>query len=258
MDLNLTGRKAVITGASKGIGLAIARQLAQEGCRLALVSRDQERLAAARAAICAVAPDARIAIMAADLSRDDSHALVVEAHGDADILVNNAGAIPQGDLLSVDQARWREAWDLKVFGFIGLTRAFYGRMAARKAGVIVNIIGMGGERFDKGYITGAAGNASLMAFTRALGGASARDGVRVVGINPGPVATDRMETRLRVFAQQQFGDAERWRELTADMPFGRAGKPEEIAAATAFLASDLSAYTTGTILTIDGGLANAS
>lgn len=258
MDLHLTGRKALITGASKGIGFAIARQLAEEGCRLALVSRDEARLAAARSAILTAVPQSDIAILAADVSRDDSHAAIADAHGDADILVNNAGAIPQGTLLEVDQQRWREAWDLKVFGFIGVTRAFYARMAARRAGVIINIVGMGGERFDAGYITGAAGNASLMAFTRALGGASPRDGVRVVGINPGPVATDRMETRLRNLAQSQFGDAERWRELTANMPFGRAGAPEEIAAATAFLASDRSAYTTGTILTIDGGLAHAS
>ncbi|MFC3265135.1 SDR family oxidoreductase [Camelimonas abortus] len=144
-----------------------------------------------------------------------------------------------------------------MFGFIGVTRAFYARMAARRAGVIVNIIGMGGERLDVNYLAGAAGNASLMAFTRALGGASHRDGVRVVGINPGPIATGRMETRLRAIAARRFGDAERWRELTAEMPFGRPGRPEEIAAAAAFLASDLSAWTSGTILTIDGGLANA-
>ena len=258
MDLHLTGRKALVTGASKGIGFAIARRLAAEGCRLALISRDEGRLEAARSAIRAEAPGANIAILAADVAHDASAALLADAHGDADILVNNAGAIPQGTLQEVDQQRWREAWDLKVFGFIGVTRAFYTRMAARRAGVIINIIGMGGERLDAHYITGAAGNASLMAFTRALGGASPRDGVRVVGINPGPIATDRMETRLRAHAQRQFGDAERWRELTADMPFGRPGAPEEIAAAAAFLASDCSAYTTGTILTIDGGLANAS
>lgn len=258
MDLHLAGRKALVTGASKGIGFAIARQLAAEHCRVVLVASDQTRLEAARQQLLTSAPEADIAIFAADVSRDETAERLAEAHGDADILVNNAGAIPQGDLQAVDQQRWRAAWDLKVFGYIGVARAFYARMAARRAGVIINIIGMGGERLDAQYITGAAGNAALMAFTRALGGASHRDGVRVVGINPGPVATDRMETRLRVNASRQLGDPERWRELTADMPFGRAGAPEEIAAATAFLASDRSAYTTGTILTIDGGLAHAS
>ncbi|GGC66770.1 short-chain dehydrogenase/reductase [Chelatococcus reniformis] len=256
MDLGLAGRKALVTGASKGIGLATAKLLAQEGCRVVLVSRDQDRLEAARGAILAEVTGADLAIHAADVSRDETAATLAAAHGDVNILVNNAGAIPLGDIASIDQARWREAWDLKVFGFIGVTRAFYALMAARGAGVVVNIIGMGGEKVDAAYIAGSAGNAALMAFTRALGGASPAQGVRVVGINPGPIATDRMETRLRTQAAQTLGDADRWRELTAGMPFGRPGRPEEIAAAVAFLASDRSAFTTGTVLTIDGGLAN--
>lgn len=256
MDLGLKGRKALVTGASKGIGFATAKLLAQEGCRVVIVSRDQDRLSEARDKILADAPNADVAIEAKDVARDESAGELAAAHGDIDLLVNNAGAIPLGRLTEVDQARWREAWDLKVFGFIGVTRAFYALMAKRKAGVIINIIGMGGEKVDAAYIAGAAGNAALMGFSRALGGSSPADGVRVVGINPGPVATDRMVGRLRHGAKEQFGDAERWRELTGSMPFGRPGQPEEIAAAVAFLASDRSAYTTGTILTIDGGLSN--
>ena len=103
------------------------------------------------------------------------------------------------------------------------------------------------------YIAGSSGDASLMAFTRAMGAAAPRDGLRVVGINPGPVETDRMTTRLRREAQAQFGDAERWRELTKGTPFLRAATPQEIAWMAAFLASDKSAYTTGTIVTVDGG-----
>src|SRR5438093_390646 len=95
--------------------------------------------------------------------------------------------------------------------------------------------------------------ASLMAFTRAMGGTAPRDGLRVVGINPGPVMTDRLITLMRTRAQTQFGDAERWTEYMKPLAFGRAAKPEEIAWMTAFLASDLSAYTTGSIITIDGG-----
>jgi NAD(P)-dependent dehydrogenase (short-subunit alcohol dehydrogenase family) len=134
-----------------------------------------------------------------------------------------------------------------------MTRRFYALMAERKNGVIINIIGSAGENVQSSYITGSSGNASLMAFTRAMGGTAPRDGLRVAGINPGPVETDRMLTRLRREAQAQFGDAERWRELTKGYAFGRAATPREIACMAAFLASDRSAYTTGTIVTVDGG-----
>jgi 3-oxoacyl-[acyl-carrier protein] reductase len=140
-----------------------------------------------------------------------------------------------------------------VLGYVNMTRRFYALMAARQTGVIINIIGAAGESVQSDYIAGSSGNASLMAFTLAMGGTAPRDGLRVVGINPGPVETDRMTTRLRREAQAQFGDAERWRELTRGMAFGRAATPEEIAWMAAFLASDKSAYTTGTIVTVDRG-----
>jgi len=134
-----------------------------------------------------------------------------------------------------------------------MSRRFYALMRERWAGVIINIIGTAGENVQSNYITGSVGNASLMAFTRALGGTSPRDGLRVVGINPGPVETDRMMARLRREAQAQFGNTERWRELTKGYAFGRAATPHEIAWMAAFLASDKSAYTSGTIVTVDGG-----
>ena len=154
-------------------------------------------------------------------------------------------------MLAVDDSTWRSAWDLKVFGYIGLTRALYPRLKER-AGVVVNVIGAGGEYFDPNYIAGSTGNAALMSFTRSLGKAASKDGIRVVGINPGPVGTDRSEILMRARAQREFGDPERWQEYRALMPFGRPAAPEEIANAVAFLASSRSGYTTGTILTIDG------
>jgi NAD(P)-dependent dehydrogenase (short-subunit alcohol dehydrogenase family) len=140
-----------------------------------------------------------------------------------------------------------------VFGYINMTRRFYALMAARKSGVIINIIGAAGEAVQSSYACGSTGNASMMAFTRALGGTAPHDGLRVVGINPGPVETDRMVTRLRREATAQFGDPERWRELTGHMAFGRAATATEIGNMAAFLASDLSGYTTGTVVTVDGG-----
>ena len=257
MELGLEGRRALVTGGSKGIGFASARLLAQEGCDVVLVSRDEATLHSARREIEAVAPRARVEIEARDLSKDEAAPALAARYGDrTDILVNNAGAIPGGTIGDIDQTSWRSAWDLKMFGYIGLTRAFYARMAGRKSGVIVNVIGAAGERMSASYIAGSTANAGLMAFTRALGGSSAAHGVRVVGINPGPVSTGRLETLYRARAKSTLGDAGRWRELLADMPFGRAASPEEIANMVAFLASDLSAYTTGTIVTIDGGLSH--
>src|SRR4029077_16993643 len=126
-------------------------------------------------------------------------------------------------------------------------------MAQRQKRVTINSFGAAGEHPEFSYIAGSSGNASLMAFTRAMGGTAPVDGLRVIGINPGPVMTDRLITLMRTRAQTQFGDAERWTEYMKPLAFGRAAKPEEIAWMAAFLASDLSAYTTGSIITIDGG-----
>jgi NAD(P)-dependent dehydrogenase (short-subunit alcohol dehydrogenase family) len=252
MDLQLAGKTALITGGSKGIGRATAEVLADEGCNVILVAREQGTLEEAAAAIRA-RRQVNVRTISADLSNDAAVRRVAEAAGNIDILVNNAGAIPPGDVLGVDDARWRQAWDLKVFGYISFCRVVYEQMKARRAGVIVNVIGAAGEKFPTNYIAGAAGNASLMAFTRALGKGAPADGLRVVAINPGPVETDRLVMLRRAEAQQKFGDPERWRELTASMPFGRAASPAEIGNAVAFLASPLSGYTSGTVLTIDGG-----
>lgn len=252
MDLKLAGKTALITGGSKGIGRATGEVLAGEGCNVILVAREQGPLDEAAAAIRA-RHQVNVRVIAADLSSDAAVRRVADEAGALDILVNNAGAIPPGDVQSVDDARWRQAWDLKVFGYISFCRVMYAQMKARKAGVIINVIGAAGEKFPTNYIAGAAGNASLMAFTRALGKGAPADGLRVVAINPGPVETDRLVMLRRAEAQQKFGDPERWRELTSNMPFGRAATPAEIGNAVAFLASPMSGYTTGTVLTIDGG-----
>ena len=163
--------------------------------------------------------------IAADLSSDAAVRKVALEAGEIDVLVNNAGAIPPGDVLSIDDATWRQAWDLKVFGYISFCRAIYAQMKARRAGVIINVIGAAGEKFPTDYIAGAAGNASLMAFTRALGKGAPADGLRVVAINPGPVETDRLVMLRKAEAQQKWGDAERWRELSAGDAVRASGHP---------------------------------
>jgi len=252
MDLGLRGRKALVTGASKGIGQACAEILAEEGCDVVLVSRTAADLDKVRAKI-AGEHNVAVRYYALDLSDSKNIDKLAAECADIDLLVNNAGAIPGGNIAEIDEKRWREAWDLKVFGYINMTRRFYALMAERKKGVIVNVLGAAGENPDFNYIAGSSGNASLMAFTRAMGGTAPRDGLRVVGINPGPVMTERLITLTRHRAQTQLGDRERWQELMQGYAFGRAAKPEEIGWMAAFLASDRSGYTTGTIVTIDGG-----
>ena len=250
MDLELSGKRALVTGASKGIGLATARVLATEGCDVHLVARSARDLEAAVAEISA-SSTGRLTYSALDLSDSRNIARLCEEISGLDILINNAGAIPAGTLESVDEDTWRDAWDLKVFGYINLCRQVYADMRGR-SGVIINIIGVGGERVSAGYLAGAGGNAALMAVTRALGSISTRDGIRVVGINPGLIETERLVTMQRTHAARELGDAERWREMLD--PHFPPGRPEHIADMVAFLASPRSANTSGTVITIDGGL----
>jgi len=254
MDLHLSGRSALITGASKGIGRAIALALAEEGCLLHLAARGRAELDALADELAATGLP-RPRVHALDLSARGAPAALAEACGSLDILVNNAGAIPRGDVGSVDEDQWRDAWALKVFGTIDLSRAVLVGMRARQHGVIINIIGLAGERPNADYIVGSTGNAALMAFTRGVGSASIDTGVRILGINPGLVNTERLQSILRAQAAQRFGDAERWRECqdASRLPAGRAAEPKEVADVAAFLASDRASYMSGTIVTVDGG-----
>ena len=253
----LAGKVAIVTGASKGIGAAAAEVFAEEGCELHLAARSADALIALAQDL---GRDYRIKahVHAVDLRDPEDLARLTEATEDIDVLINNAGDVPGGSLERVDEATWRHAWELKVFGYINLTRTTYAAMKARGGGVIINDIGAAGERFDFNYIAGSAGNAALMAFTRALGGRSLDDNIRVVGINPGPVETDRIVTLMQAQAKARFGDETRYPELMARFPLGRAAKPREIADLMAYLASDRSAYTSGVVFTVDGGISARS
>ncbi len=254
MDLHLRGKRVLITGASKGIGEAAAEAFAEEGCHLLLAARSGDQLKAlAERLRSAHQIDASAHVV--DLRKPEDIARLVKDAADIDILVNNAGDIPGGSLDKIDEATWRHAWELKVFGYINLTRAVYAQMKVRGHGVIVNDIGNGGEKFDANYICGSAGNAALMAFTRALGGKSLADNIRVVGINPGPVGTDRHITLQKTRAKHLLGDENRYEEFQKSLPLGRPAHAREIGDLMAFLASDRSGYTSGVIFTVDGGIA---
>ena len=253
MNLDLAGRTALVTGASKGIGLACAEVLAEEGCHLHLAARDGTALEAAAArlrACCGV----RVQVHALDLGTTAAMERLAAEAGGCDILINNAGDVPAGPLGSVSDAALRAGFDLKLFGYITLTRELYPGMKARGGGVIVNVIGNSGENWDASYFAGSTANAALMAFTKAIGGRSLDDGIRVVGVNPGPVATDRMIKIMRMKAVDMLGDESRWEELFARYPGGRPATARETADLCAFLASPRAGYITGTVVTIDGGI----
>jgi NAD(P)-dependent dehydrogenase (short-subunit alcohol dehydrogenase family) len=255
MDLHLRGKRVMITGASKGIGAAAAEAFAEEGAHLRLAARNTEAMEALAKGLRA-AHGVEVSVHTVDLRKPDDLAALAAAAGDIDILVNNAGDIPGGSLDKIDETTWRNAWELKVFGYINLTRQVYAQMKARGHGVIINDIGTGGEKFDANYICGSAGNAALMAFTRALGGKSLADNIRVVGINPGPVGTDRHTTLMQTRAKAMFGDESRYKEFQKGMPMQRPAHAREIGDLMAFLASDRSGYTSGVIYTVDGGLSS--
>ena len=255
MDLGLAGKRALITGASKGIGFAIAQALAAEGCRLDIASRNPAALKAAAAAIRKGAQGVEVRVHRADLGVVADQERLAAACVEADILVNNAGAAAAGSLDETTDDGWRASWDLKVYGYINLSRAFYRAMKARRDGVVLNVIGYAGERHNAKYVIGSTGNAALMAFTRTAGSQSPDFGVRILGVNPGYTATDRAEGQLRTFAEKKFGNADRWRDIEKEfnLPFGRMATPQEIANTVAFLVSPRADYISGTIVTVDGG-----
>ncbi|NNE51644.1 MAG: SDR family oxidoreductase [Sulfitobacter sp.] len=254
MDLGLEGKRVLVTGGSRGIGFETALAFAREGALPILASRDATALESAAARI-AEETGITATVFAGDLSQDGPRQDLANAHSTADILVNNAGAIPGGGLADISMDRWQEAWALKVFGYIHLCQLYAARMKQRGAGVIVNIIGMGGRAVRPDYICGAAGNAALIGFTNALGAETPAYGVRVFGINPSPTLTDRVVGLYKSRAASKFGDESRWQELLDEstMPFGRLKRPAEVGALAAMLCAPQVQYLSGTVIDMDGG-----
>jgi NAD(P)-dependent dehydrogenase (short-subunit alcohol dehydrogenase family) len=244
MDLGLAGKSVLVTGGSKGIGLACARAFAAEGAHVQLAARSRALLDAEAREI-AAKHGVRVATHPVDLRAPGAAEELARAAGPLDVLVNNAGDIPRGALDAVDEPTWRHAWELKVFGTINLTRAVLAGMQERGRGVIVNVIGMGGVSMPAGYVCGAAGNAALDGFTKAVGKGSLRHGVRVLGVHPGATRTERLVAPLRAAATRRFGDESRWPELLGDLPLQ---EPEQVADTVVFLASERASHLSGVML----------
>jgi 3-oxoacyl-[acyl-carrier protein] reductase len=252
MNLELDQQQVIVTGGSKGIGLAIALNFAREGAKPVLVSRQRSNLDAALAAFAKEGLPAP-AIAEIDLSQPGSDRALFNLFPAADILVNNAGAIPGGSIHDIAEDAWRASWELKLFSYINLTRLYLGAMESRGRGVICNIIGMAGAAPRYEYICGSAANGALISFTQGIGAGSVRKGVRVFGINPSPTRSDRIEGVLRQQAVSKLGDASRWLEMTQKLPFGRLAEPDEIARLAVHCSSPVCSYLSGTVLHVDGG-----
>jgi 3-oxoacyl-[acyl-carrier protein] reductase len=257
MDLELTGKTALVTGASKGIGKAIARGLAREGVRVAICSRDAATLNAAAKDLGAGARGEVIAIPA-DLSRADEVQRVAEDAtgrlGRVDILVNNAGAIRGGDFLKIPDEQWTGDWSLKLLGYIRMARAIFPQMQAQGGGRICNVVGAAARNPTGTYLPGGAANAALVNFTKGLADVGAPARILVTAVSPAATRTERWDSLMVQQAAAVGKSVETFQaEQEKTYPLGRIATSEDIADLVCFLVSARASFITGICITVDGG-----
>jgi 3-oxoacyl-[acyl-carrier protein] reductase len=258
VDLLIKGRRALVTGASLGIGRAVAEELAREGCDVAMVARTEDTLRRAADDI-ARASGRRVLAVPADASEPEAIINAVqratrELGGSIDILVNNAGSTPEDGIDHVDFAKWQYSIALKQFGYARFAQLVLPAMRAQKWGRIVNVIGRSGHQPRPVYLAGGAVNAGLLNFTKALAEECAKDNVLVSGVNPGPIDTPRWRSLREAAGRTRGVTAEQYDgRAIAGVPLGRIGTSEEVAAVVLFLCSDRASFVTGEIINVDGG-----
>lgn len=256
MDLGLQGKVALVTGASRGIGRAIAESLAAEGVKLALAARDEAALAEVAAAVKARGSEAFL--HAADLREPDAPQAFRDAaiahYGRIDLVVGNAGATKRGDFLQLSEADWTDGFALKFHGHVRLTRAAWPDLVAAQ-GTLLFVIGVGGRTPGAEFTIGGSVNAALMNFVKSMADRGVADGVRVCAVNPGAIATARLQTRINSYAAENgLDEAAAAEGLAGAMNVARFGRPEEIADVITFLASPRAGYAQGALIDVDGGL----
>ena len=257
MDLGLTDKVVLVTGASRGIGRAVAQAFAAEGAAVALCSRDAAALDRAVGDI-RRKTQARFFTVAADLSQHAEVTRVVDAvhghFGRIDVLVNNAGAIRGGGFLETPDAQWIEDWNLKLLGYIRMARAVFPLMQAQGGGRIVNVVGAAARNPASTYLAGGAANAALVNFTKGLADLGAPSKILVTAVSPAATQTERWDELMRQRAAASGKSVDEMRsEAARTYPLGRIGLPEDVADLVCYLASERASFLTGICITVDGG-----
>ena len=258
MDLRLRGKVAMVSGASKGIGKAVALGLAEEGVHLALNARGPEALQKLADEI-RRQHDIEVLAVPGDMTRAEDIekfvARTAERFGRIDILVNNAGSSQGGVFWDMPERVWLDSWGLKLFGYVRLMQAVIPHMIRQGGGRMVNIVGGSGKQPIPTMLPGGSANAALLTITKGVADSVAKHNIVVNAVNPGPIRTERWDGLMeRLGKELGMSAAEYEKTFVKDIPAGRVGRPEEIADLVLFLASERASYLTGTSITADGGM----
>jgi 3-oxoacyl-[acyl-carrier protein] reductase/bacilysin biosynthesis oxidoreductase BacG len=258
MDLGLTGKVALVTGSSDGIGFVTAQMLAREGARVVLCARREARLAEARDKIVGGSGAEVLAVQCDVRKLDDVQRLVSETvrrFGTVDILVNNAGSVPAINFSAVSDTQWYDNLERKLLGFLRVTREVVPHMQRNGWGRIINVAGTAGWEPSHTAMAVGVNNAAVINWTKSMSLQYAPDGILVTCVAPGSIDTPRQAGNRQREAEVSGKSVEEIRQARVkDIPLGRLGRPEEVATLIVFLASECSSYMTGTCVTIDGGV----